>query len=293
MSYLERSSIEAANCVDIISVLQMSGENVKRVGQYYETETHDSLRIKENWYFWNSKGTYGHTIDFVKEYYNLNFVDATEYILNNNNFNFSRPKTQTKQASFLIADLNEVKDINLAIAYLCKRRHINYNIIEEFVKKNVISQDNKGNVIFKILDENNRIIGAEKRGTYSGSHFKQVTKGSKRGYGVNISVGKPEKAFFFEGSIDLISFYELYKSELANSILVSMSGLKDTVITSTLARSNIDYKNTYLCVDNDQAGTKFVEKLKLQHPEVKHFKHFEDVKDWNEYLICKNLHYTK
>lgn len=83
-------------------------------------------------------------------------------------------------------------------------QYISYNIVKELINMNIVGQDQKGNAIFKVLDENKNVVGAEKRGTVTGSIFKQVANGSKSGYGVNIVIGEPQKAFFFESAIDLI-----------------------------------------------------------------------------------------
>lgn len=105
---------------------------------------------------------------------------------------------------------------------MCKTRGISYNTVINLIKNKTISLDIHGNIIFKAYDDDNLFVGGELRSCNPNIKYRRVIGGTKPGYGVKIMIDNPEKAYFFESSIDMISFFELYKSKLHNCILISM-----------------------------------------------------------------------
>ena len=159
------------------------------------------------------------------------------------------------------------------------------------------------------------------------SYLKQIMYQSEGIAGLNVSIGSPERLIVAEAPIDLMSYYELHKDELSNVRLIAMEGLKEGVIsryametlqergvlrdsqrdytkasdliktsqflekaaqTSTLFHDH-KYDNLItLAVDNDKAGTDFLEALREKNIPVidaRPPKEVVDIKmDWNEYL---------
>ncbi len=163
---------------------------------------------------------------------------------------------------------------------------------------------------------------------YEGKDYlKQIMYQSEGIAGLNVSIGSPERLIVAEAPIDLMSYYELHKDELSNVRLIAMEGLKEGVIsryametlqergvlrdsqrdytkasdliktsqflekaaqTSTLFHDH-KYDNLItLAVDNDKAGTDFLEALREKNIPVidaRPPKEVVDIKmDWNEYL---------
>ncbi|MCW1010464.1 PBECR4 domain-containing protein [Streptococcus anginosus] len=158
-------------------------------------------------------------------------------------------------------------------------------------------------------------------------YLKQIMYQSEGIAGLNVSIGSPERLIVAEAPIDLMSYYELHKDELSNVRLIAMEGLKEGVIsryametlqergvlrdsqrdytkasdliktsqflekaaqTSTLFHDH-KYDNLItLAVDNDKAGTDFLEALREKNIPVidaRPPKEVVDIKmDWNEYL---------
>lgn len=130
--------------------------------------------------------------------------------------------------------------------YLKETRGLSDETINFFLDKGVIAQarrrDREGFtedvLVFKYLDKNQNIVGASLQGlvSYPDRHegkgyLKQIMYQSEGIAGLNISIGSPKRLIVAEAPIDLMSYYELHKSELNNVRLVAMEGLKEGVLS--------------------------------------------------------------
>ncbi|MDE5558934.1 MAG: DUF3991 domain-containing protein, partial [Ruminococcus sp.] len=175
--------IEKANFVNLPLFLMKYGFELKKVGREYIWKDHDSVNIKDNspsecgkWYRFSTQEG-GDNIAFVRKFMDKSFVEAVE-LLNGESYERdfvpshsyeSKPK-KIQKSDISIA---ENTDCKRAFAYLCKTRGLDYNMISELVKSGKIAQEqNTGNAVFKITDENNRLVGAEKVGTSTQKKFK-------------------------------------------------------------------------------------------------------------------------
>lgn len=86
--------------------------------------------------------------------------------------------------------------------------------------------------------------------------YKGVAPGTTNSY-FEYTKGKPEKAYVFESTIDLMSFMQLHP-EVNDCSFVSMAGLKNFAIEELLSRN----MKVILCVDNDRAGKEFCERFR-------------------------------
>ena len=157
-------------------------------------------------------------------------------------------------------------------------------MIADLVRNGKISQEQKtGNVLFKYFDTDGKIIGAEKIGTSTDHKFKGIAQGSYSRHGFEIVRGTGKNAYFFESSIDLLSYLQMNKN-LDNCRLISMMGVKPNIVIDTMKRHNITPENIYICSDNDTAGNEFADRLQQQYPEIKRISTPEKYKDWNDML---------
>lgn len=277
---VDQDLIKQARQTDLVSFLQSRGENIKRIGREYTLAEHDSLRIKGNMYYWNSKGTHGNSVDFLREYYNMTFQEAVEALTSHasNIGNVSVPPT-TNAPQRAAQPPQRANDEKRVIAYLCKRRGLDSSIVFSLIKSGKLWQDSHGNCNFVIADWNEQPIGAEIVGT-GDTRYKQTTAHS--GYGFHLICGdEPDTAMYFESAIDLLSCYQIHKDKLTHHILVSMGGLNNSVIEELCkVRPQLTH---WLCVDNDPAGDNFIRDMQRTMP-VKVFRP-PTGKDWNEYLI--------
>ncbi len=272
---LTRDDIERAKQVNLPEFLQNHGFSLKRVSHNeYQWEEHDSLKIYDNpsgergkWYRFSTEEG-GDNIKFLQQYMGLSFQNAVALLLEN------APNLSTQQAHSLGEprvkmrqfSLRESDEISRVQNYLADVRCLNLDSVNRLIKDGKIAQEeDTGNVIFKIFDENQKLIGAEKVGT-GAEKFKSIERGSLSGYGFSIETGSnPERAYFFESAIDLLSFAELNEMELTlnPSLLVSMMGVKGKIVEDTVKRYGIAPENIYICSDSDLAGEKFA--LQMQY----------------------------
>ena len=281
--------IERANLVNLPDFLRSQGFVLKPVGREYVLQEHDSLHIKNNeagevgkWFrFSENKG--GSNIQFVQEFMGLDFISAVELLSNEKAIPFhshSISKAEPPKNREII--LYESTDLSKTMHYLHDVRGLSTTSLEKLTDEGRLSQEEKtGNAVFKIFDESGLLVGAEKVGT-SNVRFKSFDKGAADGYGFEIVSGKPANTYFFESAIDAISFADLH-SEQRDYRLVSMAGVKPSVVTETMKRYAISPENIYLCTDNDKAGNEFAEKLIAQYPAMKRVTP-NGAKDWNDIL---------
>ena len=281
--------IERANLVNLPDFLRSQGFSLKQVGREYILQEHDSLHIKNNeagevgkWFrFSENKG--GNNIQFVQEFMGLDFISAVELLSNERAIPFhshSISKAEPpKNREIMVHDSKEISRIT---DYLHNIRGLSYDAIAGLIADGRLSQEEKtGNAVFKIFDESGLLVGAEKVGT-SNVRFKSFDKGAADGYGFEIVSGEPANTYFFESAIEAISFADLH-SEQRDYRLVSMAGVKPSVVTETMKRYAISPENIYLCTDNDKAGNEFAEKLIARYSAMKRVTP-NGAKDWNDIL---------
>jgi hypothetical protein len=268
------------------------GENLIQTGNRYRHAEHESLVFTENAYYWNSKGEKGNAIDFLINFYSMDFNTAVKELAGQQKKEMAIQPHAVQPFSF--NNLNISQDMRRTIAYLTKTRSINIIILETLIKSKHLFQENKtNNIIFPIYDEAHQIIGAETSGTLSNIRFKGIKEGSKYGYGYNISYaderGSYSYVLFFESAIDLISFIEIKRMEkktLAGCLLISLAGVKENIVEHSLKvfANNLNALQSVLCVDNDTAGRNLLKNLTARN--INFQTHFPDkkYKDWNEQL---------
>ena len=286
---------ERANLVNLPQFLMSHGFDLKKVGKEYVWKEHDSLHIKDNgpgergqWFrFSENKG--GDNIGLLREYMDMSFIDAVEALTGEHIDRTYTPshtyEPKPVQQTARELSLAEADNCRRVFAYLCKTRGLDYEMLSALVKKGVISKEEKtGNVLFKYFDTDGKVIGAEKVGTSTEHKFKGIATGSVGGHGFEVVRGTGEKAFFFESAIDMLSYLQMHSKELDNCRLVSMMGVKPSIVLDTMLRHNIAAENVFLCSDNDTAGNEFAQRLQEQYPDMKRIITPDTYKDWNDML---------
>ena len=272
---IDQELVRKARQTDLVAYLMNHGEPLKRVGANYVHREHDSLYIKANMFVWYSQDKKGNSIDFLMLYYGMSFKEAVEALTGAD----LQEVTYTPQSH--AETPQRATDEKRVIAYLCKRRGLENRIIFNLIKQGKLTQDERGNCNFIICDWKEQPIGVEIVGT-GDTRYKQTTVHS--GFGFHIIIGEPTEALYFESAIDLLSCYQIYQDKLTHHILVSMGGLNISVVEE-LKRERPQLKH-WLCVYNDQAGNKFIFKLKSNDPSIKLFQANKQYKDWNEMLLA-------
>lgn len=188
-------------------------------------------------------------------------------------------------------------------------------------------------IVFKYLNEKKEIVGGSLQGIkqnkekyHKKGYLKQIMYGSKTTEGFNIEIGKANKIIIFEAPIDLMSYYELKKDWLKDVKLIAMDGLKEGVIDRHYAQVVLPKLKEFtkettkgvlkilanetkffqekenvenllkVAVDNDEAGRKFVERLKKEKIKFKTDLpplEKEEKTDWNDILKIKKKEKNK
>ena len=303
-------TIHNANSFTPEQLETVRGQQLNRVGSEYTIPEHDSMRIKENKFFWNSQNIGGNALDFCMTYYNMDFERAVTELLAFNGHsidlnNKANMRSDVKKPSESEITANNsvqnehnpfpnelTNNKNKVTEYLHKIRGISDETINDFLIKDKIAQDIKGNAVFKIFDKDGNISGAEISGT-SPKRYKQTTEQNGNGFSFYSGNGTPKVAIFFESAIDLMSFYDMNKETAKDFLLVSMAGLKDKVVLKTIEDYGLDKDNCLISSDYDEAGKNFADKMKKEYG-ITSFNLFNEdfeeygAKDWNDLLKAKN-----
>jgi hypothetical protein len=304
--------IERAKNVDIADFMQQRGYEIHKDSRnQVSIKNNGGLVINPNkneWY-WHSKNVGGKgVVTLLQNLEGLTFPEAMRNVIGedyNHTQNIQQYKTFTPQAEpekpkeFQLPEKNS--DHKGMYAYLAQTRKISPFIINEFIKQNLIYQEKATrNAVFLHKDDSGKTVGAELRGT-SSDPTKKFARNAGEKSGFRYTKGTPDKAFFFESAIDLMSFLTIEEKKLAempqdkrpktmndNSIYVSMAGLTTSIVKLFADKGY----SICLCVDNDEAGENFAKHLSedgiklLPSPILKKYseKAGEPVKDYNELL---------
>ena len=281
---IDSSLVRAARQADLAAYLMTVGVPLVRSGARYKHKVHDSLVIKGNMYYWNSRGCSGNSLDYLLRHMGMDFRSAVAALA-------GFVPAAAPGPPGVAAPKGSAGDFRRVFAYLHKARGISYGLLQALADKKLLAQEaGTNNAVFHMRDEEGRTVGAEIEGTLSGRRFKGVRAGSKYGYGFNVML-RGDAVFyilFFESAVDLLSFAEIKMrmgKELKNALLVSMCGLKPNVAGHMAAAFG---GRPMLCPDNDGAADEFLARVsagRLAHalvcrPEARY-------KDWNEQLLAE------
>ena len=255
---------------DILEVAQAFGMSLNKNGSSYQGEFqgHDTFTIYPgtNTFLWHGRGLnkamsvvdlvsvlkFGATTqeeldaNFHKSVVELNKIELSEFV----------PGKIPEKKEFKYF-FEESSDATRAIEYLENERGISRETIDHFINLGVIAQAEWRNeledgsyffepvVIFKNLDSNGRVIGGSAQGieahpeipghTHKSGHLKRVLSNSGSNSGLKISIGTPKNVVLIEAPIDLISYYDLYKDRIKDTILVAADGYKPEAYWKAMA----------------------------------------------------------
>ncbi len=281
---IEQSIIQQARRADLANYLIARGEPLARDGKGYYHKIHDSIKIYNNMYCWNSKGSKGNSLSFLQEFYNMPFLEAIKELTGEQSRQVV-PLVAQNQAARILVMPDKADNVKRVIAYLLQTRRINKPALKLCFDQHLIYQDTNGNTVFRMTNDIGEVVGAEIRGTGQ-QPFKGIAAGSKLGYGFNIKLGAElNRMIVFESSIDLLSFITLNYEKLNGRLLVSMAGLKEQTLINMAKLHNIPLNKVCCCVDQDGAGRQFADDMRGKHGTNTYLPPIElNVKDWNEML---------
>lgn len=276
---------EQARQTDLASFLISQGESVKKSGSEYEwLDGSQKVTIRGNlWYHqYEQKG--GDAIDFVRRFYNKDYVGAVQMLLSHTGGNLTKSAPiERKQKQFKLPERND--RMSRVYSYLLLTRGIDKEVLYEFVRKKMIYESAKyHNAVFVGYDSDGNPCHAHLRGTVSNNAFKGNVSGSKPEYSFHWN-GTSNKLFLFEAPIDMLSFISMHKENWQSNTYIASCSVSDRVLFQCL-KDNTSIKKIYLCFDNDEAGQTANKRIaeKLNKMNIQNEILIPKHKDWNEDL---------
>ena len=294
--------IKAVKQKSILNVAGNMGYSFRRLsGHIYEHPDHDSFRIfaDTNTFKWFSRDIQGDVIDFVQLVAGVSFKEAVSY-LETGGFEQAKVIEETYQPfQYYLRE----EPFQKARIYLKDIRGLSDQTINTFGRQGLLAQaiyQAESVLVFKSYDHNGRLQAASLQGLvkneekHKRGYLKKIMNGSHGHVGISFDIGNPKRLIFCESVIDMMSYYQLHQKQLSDVRLVSMEGLKlsviayqtlrlaaekqgkmsflDTVKPSRLShylqaiQETTTFFHTHsnvitLAVDNDEAGREFCQKL--------------------------------
>lgn len=276
---------EQARRTDLANFLISQGEKVKKSGSEYEwLDGSQKVTIRGHlWYHqYEQKG--GDAVDFVRRFYNKDYAEAVEMLLNNCDGQIvNLQTTEREQKPFILPPRND--RMSRVFSYLLLTRGIDKDVLFEFVRKKMIYESAYyHNAVFVGYDSSGKPRHAHKRGTVTSNPYKGNVAGSQPEYSFHFN-GTSDKIFLFEAPIDMLSYISMHKENWQEHSYAAFCSVSDRVLFQCL-KDNPNIKNVFLCFDNDEAGQTANKRIadKLNKLNIQNEILIPTHKDWNEDL---------
>ncbi len=305
---------EQARRTNLANFLISHGEKVKKSGSEYEW-LDGSQKVTIRGYLWyhqyEQKG--GDAIDFVRRFYNKDYAEAVEMLLNGNGGQIiiSLPIEKEHKPFELPPRYDRMSRV---FSYLLLTRGIDKDVLFEFVGQKMIYESaDFHNAVFVGYDSSGKPRHAHKRGTVTNNPYKGNVAGSQPEFSFHWH-GTSDKMFLFEAPIDMLSYISMQKAKDLQKVLTRENELKynktlerelavaacrwknhsyaascsvsDRVLFQCL-KDNPNIKNVFLCFDNDEAGQTANKRIagKLNSMNIRNEILIPTHKDWNEDIL--------
>ena len=276
---------EQARRTDLANFLISQGEKVKKSGSEYEwLDGSQKVTIRGHlWYHqYEQKG--GDAVDFVRRFYNKDYAEAVEMLLNGSGGQIiTSPTIEKSHKPFELPPRND--RMSRVFSYLLLTRGIDKDVLYEFVRNKMIYESaDYHNAVFVGYDSSCKPRHAHKRGTVTSNSYKGNVAGSQPEYSFHFN-GTSDKIFLFEAPIDMLSYISMHKENWQEHSYAASCSVSDRVLFQCL-KDNPNIKNVFLCFDNDEAGQTANKRIadKLNKLNIQNEILIPTHKDWNEDL---------
>ena len=330
----ERKKVARSRAIlDVANELNME---LFRSGRDYRWKEHDSLVITPDTNLWNwfSRKLGGDVISLVETIKDVDFNQAVDFLNDGEFKTFQKVERREEPFSYYLKPYEQ--PFNEARTYLKRQRGLSDETIDFFLDQGVMAQANakvhgsiEPVIVFKSLTQEGEIIGAQLQGIEANwekwperGYAKKIVNNSDGMTGLHVDIGQPNRLIFTESAIDLMSYYELHKESLQDVRLVSMDGVKESIVgrhlveletelagrplrwsreelsrglTTAIERGYFaEGKNAdkiTLAVDNDAGGRNFITSLQAKGVDltvdIPDLPDGQEKADWNSYLQQK------
>lgn len=262
--------IVRAKNVDIVAVISHF-YTVVRKGRLYTTKEHDSIVIYPNTNSFVQHSTIdnktnkklgGDVIDFLTKVVGMTWKESIEFL---NNFASLGIETRRDDYSInreveakgdLIPPKKEEGAYRRLYAYLLKKRKIDQEVINYFVKNDLIYESaDYHNIVFCCKDKDGVVRSIHQRGTIDidgNKPFKGGDKNNDKYYGFSYTPNiKSDKLLVVEGAIDVLSYITITHDW--DTHIVALCCVEKNAMVRYL-EEHPEIKKIELCFDNDAPG---------------------------------------
>lgn len=310
---------EAAARVNILDYLKAKGYGFENEGRYFRSKEHSSLVIRTDGFWnWNKYDEHGNsTVTLLSKLLQTDqgydnktaYIQAVKNLAHFGGFaereereNFSPGGREVKKTETGTSNPPGEKwektlqmpekstDYKRAIAYLCKTRKIDYDIVKKLIaEKKIIQEAKTNNVGFVAYDEDGQAKHIFLRGTMSDKSFKKDAPGSDKAYPFTFGGSEESKrVYVFEAAIDALSHATIAKrcGKETGDYRITLNGVSSEGLDGFLKRHK-NVKEIVVYTDNDEAGEKCARSIaETKSGEYKLYRQKAPLgKDWNEYLV--------
>lgn len=265
MPCVSKEQIVRAKEWDLLSYLQTyEPQELKRCGpREYCTRTHDSLKISNGKWCWNSRGIGGRTaLDYLIKVRGMDFMEAVETLSGSRAPPpQERPTPPITQKPFKLPEASRFP--SAVLSYL-QGRGIHPELIGACIEAGTLYESRKyQNCVFVGRDPTGRTRSASLRGTRD--KFKLDVEGSDKRYNFSLLAAAPDcpRLAVAESPIDALSLATLVKLSGGNwrdSHYLSLGGTSPRAMVQFL-HDHPHVTQVSLCLDNDKAGIVGMERL--------------------------------
>lgn len=314
--FFSKKQIETARNTNILEYMISKGETFSKQGNYFRHTEHSSwvYDSRKKMMHFNKAVKDRDTnscITVARNIYDLNFMEAVADILGTEAERFTEQDfIVNKQEPFNYKkDVRESHTFFHAYNYLVNEREIDSQIVNAFKKINLISEDTRQNIVYKMTNretkDNSDVVGVALRGTRFIEPEQRLIP--DRAYYLFEHPGNDKTSLFyaslnwnvqttemkvFESPIEIMSYLSLFKEDYFweyqkdNTEFCSMGGLKPAAVEAhyrKVVESNRKMAGDEqvprvpilkLCVNNDEGGLKFIEQFKEYMREQKYSEKF-------------------
>lgn len=266
MPGVTKEQIARAKEWDLLSYLQArEPQELKRCGAgEFCLRSHGSLKISNGKWHWHSRGIGGRSaLDYLVKVQGMDFVSAVKRLCGDNVAEMVRmPQGEPEQKkAFVLPEKNPYA--SNVISYL-QRRGIDADIIRQCMEEEILYESRKRhNCVFVGRDTGGKARYAFLRGT--GEVYKQDVAGSDKRYGFCLPAADPQSPYLAvtESPIDALAVASLVKrrgGDYQRAHYLSLGGTTPRALLRFL-KDHPQIKYLSLCLDNDAAGQKGMERI--------------------------------
>lgn len=281
LPYYPKEVIKKAKEMDLLTYLKNyePDELVHFSGDTYCTKEHDSLKISNGLWCWNSRGIGGKSaIKYLTDVKGYSFIDAVKIIVEKEKLQQPVEAIAPKKKRVYNLKLPPKSPTDDKVKEYLTGRGIDESIIDYCLEHNLIFESLPyHNAVFVGFNEQNKPKYAAFRATEN-KRIMGECAGSDKLYSFKLT-NDNSNIHLFESAIDLLSYATLVKmhgKDWQNVSMISLAGVytpKEKIEESKIPKALVTYLKThpyiekiYLHLDSDYAGRLATKTLKIILP---------------------------